>query len=193
MGFAGYIDENGIAHKTVMTKTPVEIIEEYKSDKTYIAKDIFIHGGKVYKVKDNVTSISGVQPPNETYYVETNLGAEVSELNSNLNECKLLASGTSWQTGNVEFSLNESFRNFRYLVVKIKNQESPQRTYVLQFNTNLLNTSEYYVVQSNYNTNVAMGIMFSIKSDTQFAQSGFTYTGWNVNKWEIYGVERINN
>ena len=60
------------------------VSDKFDIDKTYTAKDMFISGDTIYKVKDSITSISGTQPPNDTYYEPTNLGTELSALNSNL-------------------------------------------------------------------------------------------------------------
>lgn len=69
-----------------LTNIVDNISDAYNPTKEYHANDILISGNQLYKVKSGISTVTGVQPPNDTYYEPTTVGTEVSALKNSLKD-----------------------------------------------------------------------------------------------------------
>ena len=62
------------------------ISSEYDKNHSYISGEYSLFGGKLYKVKDSVEMVSGIEPTNTLYWQLCSLSEEIVSINNKLNE-----------------------------------------------------------------------------------------------------------
>lgn len=99
---------------------PNPISDAYDSTKAYYPGDYFIYDNTLYKVRDdnNIVSVTGQTPPNVTYYTPTDVGTELSSLNSGLinNRVTFTPVSNLIQTYNISSNIVGDFCNINLVL-----------------------------------------------------------------------------
>lgn len=87
------------------------------------------------------------------------------------------------------YALKESYKNYKTIVAKLCNTETPNRIAVVEIPTaSIIESTEVYCVSGMYNTSNFMAVSFVFTDETHIQFKGFTATGWTINAFYLDGI-----